>query len=63
MAKSKKRKGPNQAGKPAPKKSFSLPTRQQDIIFLIAITVLLAILLKPMVIDGLSPQGVDVVRP
>jgi hypothetical protein len=61
MAKSKKRKGPNRPIKTEVKKSFSLPTSKQDIIFLVAITVLLVILLKPMVIDGLSPQGVDVV--
>ena len=47
--------------KPEEKKTFSLPTNQQDIIFLLAITILLVVLLKPMVIDGLSPQGVDVV--
>jgi len=43
------------------KKSFSLSTRTQDFIFLGVITVLLLIILKPMVIDGLSPQGVDVI--
>ena len=61
MAKAKKRIGQNKQLKPETKKSFSLPRIQQDIIFLVAITVLLVILLKPMVIDGLSPQGVDVV--
>jgi hypothetical protein len=61
MAKSKKRKGINQQIKPESKRSFSLPPIQQDIIFLVAITILLVILLKPMVVDGLSPQGVDVV--
>jgi len=61
MVKSKKRKGRTQAAKPEVKRSFSLPALQQDIIFLVAITILLIILLKPMVIDGLSPQGVDVV--
>jgi hypothetical protein len=61
MVKSKKRKGRTQQIKPEQKKSFSLPTSQQDIIFLVAITILLVILLKPMVVDGLSPQGVDVV--
>jgi hypothetical protein len=61
MVKSKKRKGRTQQIKPEQKKSFSLPTSQQDVIFLVAITILLVILLKPMVIDGLSPQGVDVV--
>ena len=61
MAKSKKRKTPGHKIKTEETKSFSLPTKQQDIIFLVAITILLVILLKPLVIDGLSPQGVDVV--
>ncbi len=61
MSKAKKRKGQTKQVKPETKKSFSLPRIQQDIIFLVTITVLLVILLKPMVIDGLSPQGVDVV--
>jgi len=61
MAKAKKRKGRNQQIKPETKNKFSLPLAQQDIIFLVAMTVFLVILLKPMVIDGLSPQGVDVV--
>ncbi|MCK4753958.1 MAG: hypothetical protein KAS58_01920, partial [Calditrichia bacterium] len=61
MAKVKKRKGQNKQVKPDTKKVFSLPRIQQDIIFLVTITVLLVILLKPMLIDGLSPQGVDVV--
>ena len=61
MAKSKKRKTTGHKTTSEEKKSFSLPTNQQDIIFLAAITILLVIMLKPMVIDGLSPQGVDVV--
>jgi hypothetical protein len=61
MAKPKRRKAPTKAVIPKTKKTFSLPNLQQDIIFLVAITILLAILLKPMLIDGLSPQGVDVV--
>ena len=61
MAKPKKRKRPAKPIKPDTKRRFSLPYLQQDIIFILAITILLAILLKPMLIDGLSPQGVDVV--
>ena len=60
MVKQKKRKVQNKQVKPDTK-SISLPHLQQDFIFLVAITILLAILLKPMLIDGLSPQGVDVV--
>jgi len=41
--------------------SFTLSTLQQNIIFIGIIVVYLIILLKPMVINGLSPQGVDVV--
>ena len=43
------------------KKTFSLSTRTQDYIFLGIIVVLLLVILKPLVIDGLSPQGVDVI--
>ena len=32
-----------------------------DYIFPLIITIVMAILLKPMVMDGLSPQGVDVI--
>jgi len=39
----------------------TLTNRQQDFIFLTVITILLLILLKPLALDGLSPQGVDVV--
>ena len=61
MAKVKRKKGSAIQLKKDTKKGFSLPDIQQDIIFLTAITILLVILLKPMLIDGLSPQGVDVV--
>jgi hypothetical protein len=61
MAKPKKRKGRGQQLKQETKRNTALTTIQQDVIFLVAITILLIILLKPMVIDGLSPQGVDVV--
>jgi len=57
----KKKRGQTKQIKPDLKKTFSLPHLQQDIIFLTAITILLVILLKPMVFDGLSPQGVDIV--
>lgn len=36
---------------------FKIP----DYVFPLAIAVLMAVLLKPMVLDGLSPQGVDVI--
>jgi hypothetical protein len=61
MAKQKKRRVQNKQVKPDTKKIFAFTHLQQDIIFLVAIAILLSILLKPMLIDGLSPQGVDVV--
>ena len=61
MAKQKRRRPQPKQVKSDRKKIFNLTNLQQDIIFLAIIVVLLAILLKPMLIDGLSPQGVDVV--
>ncbi|NOX88744.1 MAG: hypothetical protein GXO77_06940 [Calditrichaeota bacterium] len=52
------------AKKPAPlpqTKSFSLSTRTQDYLSIAFIFIFLLILLKPLAIDHLSPQGVDVV--
>ena len=46
----------NQTGK-----SLSLTSRQQDLLFIGIITILLIFLLKPLVIDKLSPAGVDVI--
>ena len=60
MAKSKM-KAKKQTQKPENKISFKLSYRYQDIIFLSIIVILLLILLKPVVIDRLSAQGVDVI--
>ena len=40
---------------------FTLSTLQQNIIFIVIIIIYLMIMMKPLVIDGLSPKGVDVV--
>ncbi|MBN2710255.1 MAG: hypothetical protein JXR46_14525 [Calditrichaceae bacterium] len=65
MAKTKKKSIPAGVDKGKQKKSpevkFSISTKTQDIIFPAAFIIFLLILLKPLVIDGLSPQGVDVV--
>ena len=58
MTKNKKKKI---AAKKETTPTFSLSTLQQNIIFIGIIIIYLIILLKPLVIDGLSPQGVDVV--
>jgi len=42
-------------------KKFQISERVQDYIFIGLITVLLLVLLKPLVLDRLSPQGVDVI--
>ncbi|HES59214.1 MAG TPA: hypothetical protein ENO18_02180, partial [Caldithrix sp.] len=57
--KSKKVNSPKELPKSKP--LFQLSERAQDYIFLGIITLILLVLLKPLVIDGLSPQGVDVV--
>ncbi len=43
------------------KQSFSISERTQDVFFCVLIILIMLVLMKPMVIDGLSPQGVDVV--
>ena len=40
---------------------ITLDERKQDYIFIGIIVAILLYLFKPMVIDGLSPQGVDVI--
>ncbi len=59
--KSKKAKTLRPEPKSAKAKSLNISPRNQDFIFLAIMTALLLVLLKPMVIDGLSPQGVDVI--
>ncbi|MCD4693471.1 MAG: hypothetical protein K8R79_11195, partial [Calditrichales bacterium] len=61
MAKPAKRHKKNPAPAKETKPSFTLTYFHQDLIFIGIIIILLLILLKPLVIDGLSPQGVDVV--
>ncbi len=39
--------------------TFSLNNTTQDILFLVILTIILIILLKPLVLDGLSPEGSD----
>ena len=60
----KKVKKEKRSASPAPRKTtsgFILSEKIQSYIFIALIAVLLLILLKPFVLDGLSPQGVDVV--
>ena len=40
--------------------AFKIDEKNQTYIFLALIIIIMVFLLKPMVIDGLSPQGVDV---
>ena len=61
MAKSKKKKSPAQQIVKKTKPGFDLTPGHQNLIFIAVIAIYLIILLKPLVIDGLSPQGVDVV--
>jgi len=56
-----KKSQPKRKKETTEKKGFGLNTRQQDILFPVLLTIIMVFLLKPMVIDGLSPQGVDVV--
>jgi hypothetical protein len=60
MAKAKKKQKKSKPVKAEIKKPFSLSHTYQDLIFLALIVIILIVLLKPLVIDGLSPQGVDV---
>lgn len=57
----KKNKAVKKQKNQIPKESLKLTDRVQDYIFLGVIVVMLVILMKPMVLDGLSPQGVDVI--
>jgi len=61
MAKTKKRNQKEIKSNTSTTVLPSLSYRQQDLIFLAIITILLLILLKPLALDHLSPQGVDVV--
>lgn len=61
MAKSKKKSKKDIVPKRTEKKTFNISERTQDYIFVGIIIIILFILLKPLVVDGLSPQGVDVV--
>lgn len=61
MAKTKKRNQREIKSKTGTGVMPSLSDKQQDLFFLAVITILLLILLKPLAIDDLSPQGVDVV--
>ena len=45
---------------PAVQTGLTLSTRVQDIMALSLLTLVLLVLFKPMVIDRLTPQGVDV---
>ncbi|MBD3223797.1 MAG: hypothetical protein GF313_03660 [Caldithrix sp.] len=62
MAKSKKPpKKPQHKPAVNKKPAFELSTRTQHTLFIVVALIILAFLTKPMLIDGLSPQGVDVV--
>ncbi len=60
VKKSKKIKTKEAKPKPAVAKSININPKTQDYIFLSLITIILLFILKPLVIDKLSPQGVDV---
>ena len=59
MTKSKKRREKKPTQQTVTKPIISLSTKQQDILYLALIVILLVVLLKPFVLDGLSPRGVD----
>ena len=62
MAKAvKKSKKQPRVKTPAPKKTFALSSGMQDAVFMGLIFFILLFLLKPLAIDHLSPQGVDVI--
>jgi hypothetical protein len=42
-------------------RGITLSPLKQDVLFLVLVSMMLVIYFKPMVIDGLSPQGVDIV--
>ena len=56
----KKQKQQKEVNKPTPSQ-FKIESKHLDIAFPVLLIVLFVFLMKPMVIDGLSPQGVDVV--
>jgi len=60
MGKSRQKPAPSRP-KPKVDSRFLLSPTAQDIIFIVALTLLLLFLLKPMVLDGLSPEGVDAI--
>jgi len=60
MAKKKKNTAPKYDPRPDANALPRLSTRAQDILALLALTIGLLILFKPMAIDHLTPQGVDV---
>lgn len=60
MAKAQKKKKPQSTTK-SKKQPIRFPQSAQNGILILAIIVFLIVLLKPLVIDGLSAQGVDVV--
>jgi len=57
MTKTKKKR----QSKKVEKAEFKITVPQQHLIFITIIVLYLLFLLKPLVIDGLSPQGVDVI--
>jgi len=60
MAKTQRKKKPQSTPK-TEKQPFHFPQTAQDGILIFVIILFLVVLLKPLVIDGLSAQGVDVV--
>jgi len=61
MSKSAKKHRKHPAAKTPSKKSFTLSFGRQDALFIGIIFLFLLMLLKPLAIDHLSPQGVDVI--
>ena len=63
MAKAnKKQKQKKETKKPVPTASqIKIESKHLDIAFPLLLVVLFVFLMKPMLIDGLTPQGVDVV--
>jgi len=58
MSKQKRKKTVETRKQPA---KLTISTLQQNIIFIVVIIIYLMIMMKPLVIDGLSPKGVDLV--
>ena len=56
----KKQKQQKEVNKPT-QLQFKIESKHLDIAFPILLIMMLAFLMKPMLIDGLTPQGVDVV--